>query len=74
MATKKKSYVVWEGRICGIFDNWEDCKAQVFGFEELNIRHLNPESKRKLLLRKVTATTINVFLSFGNNKKFDLAQ
>lgn len=29
---KKKFYVVWEGRIPGIYDNWPDCKAQVEGF------------------------------------------
>lgn len=30
--SKKKFYVVWEGRKKGIFDNWEDCKQAVFGF------------------------------------------
>jgi len=28
-----KFYVVWKGRNTGIFDTWDDCKAQVFGFE-----------------------------------------
>ena len=31
---KNKYYVVWHGRICGVFDNWNSCKAQVFGFED----------------------------------------
>jgi len=30
---KNKFYVVWQGRINGIFDNWNDCNAQVSGFE-----------------------------------------
>jgi len=30
---KNKFYVVWQGRINGIFDNWNDCNAQVNGFE-----------------------------------------
>jgi len=30
---KNKYYVVWQGRINGIFDNWNDCNAQVNGFE-----------------------------------------
>ncbi len=30
---KKKFYVVWEGRKSGIYDNWEDCKAQIFQYE-----------------------------------------
>ena len=29
---QKKFYVVWKGRETGIFDNWNDCKAQVDGF------------------------------------------
>ena len=30
---KNKYYVVWQGRLCGVFDNWNDCKAQVHEFE-----------------------------------------
>ena len=29
---EKKYYVVWKGRKNGIFDNWEECAAQVKGF------------------------------------------
>ena len=30
---KKKYYVVWQGRTTGIFTDWDDCEAQVKGFE-----------------------------------------
>ena len=30
---KKKFYVVWNGVHPGIYDNWEDCKLQVTGYE-----------------------------------------
>jgi len=30
---KNKFYVVWKGRTTGIFNSWEECKAQVDGFE-----------------------------------------
>ena len=30
---KRKFYVVWNGVNPGIYDNWEDCKLQVLGFE-----------------------------------------
>jgi len=30
---KNKFYVVWQGRITGVFDNWNDCNTQVNGFE-----------------------------------------
>ena len=31
MAKKKKYYVVWQGNVPGIYDNWDDCKKQVVG-------------------------------------------
>lgn len=31
--SKSKFYVVWKGRNTGIYDNWEDCKNQVLGYE-----------------------------------------
>lgn len=30
---KPKYYVVWKGRHAGIFDSWEECKAQTNGYE-----------------------------------------
>lgn len=30
---KKKFYVVWKGAKPGIYNSWDACKAQVFGFE-----------------------------------------
>lgn len=32
MAEKRKFYVVWEGRVPGIYDSWEDCLEQVEGY------------------------------------------
>lgn len=29
---KRKYYVVWVGRKTGIFETWEDCNKQIFGF------------------------------------------
>lgn len=31
MAKKPKFYVVWKGKHPGIFDSWDDCKAQITG-------------------------------------------
>lgn len=33
MSKKPKFYVVWHGRETGVFDSWEDCKAQTNGFD-----------------------------------------
>lgn len=30
---KKKYYTVWKGHHPGVFESWEDCKAQIKGFE-----------------------------------------
>ncbi|WP_370453867.1 viroplasmin family protein [Proteiniphilum sp. X52] len=30
---KKKFYVVWKGVKPGIYHSWDDCKAQISGFE-----------------------------------------
>ena len=34
MARKRKFYVVWQGVVPGIYDNWADCKAQVNAFPD----------------------------------------
>ena len=33
MAKKNKYYVVWRGRLTGIFDSWEECRKQTEGYE-----------------------------------------
>ncbi len=33
MAKKTKFYVVWKGKRPGIYESWEDCKAQIQGFK-----------------------------------------
>ena len=33
MKKEKKFYVVWCGRNTGIFENWDECKQQINGFE-----------------------------------------
>lgn len=45
MAKKVKYYVVWEGRQKGVYDSWDECKAQVFGFE--GAKYKSFESKKE---------------------------
>ncbi len=33
MAKTKKFYVVWKGKKPGIYESWDDCKAQIEGFK-----------------------------------------
>ena len=30
---KKKYYTVWKGHKTGVFESWDDCKAQINGFD-----------------------------------------
>jgi len=32
MPDKRKYYVVWKGFVCGVYEDWKSCKAQVEGF------------------------------------------
>ena len=46
---KQKFYVVWKGRKTGIFESWEECTAQIHGFNEavyksFKSRHLAEEA------------------------------
>jgi len=64
--TKNKYYVVWQGRICGVFDNWNDCKAQVDGFENAKYKSFDtkPEAEKAFL------EGYNYFYKNKSNNKF----
>lgn len=42
---KKKFYVVWEGRVPGVYDNWSDCKTQVEGFNGAKYKAFESEAE-----------------------------
>ena len=43
MAKQQKYYVVWVGEKPGVYDNWNDCKQQVYQFE--NAKYKSFENK-----------------------------
>jgi len=45
--TKKKFYVVWNGVHPGIYDNWGDCKLQVFGYENAQYKSFDTLSEAR---------------------------
>lgn len=59
---KQKFYTVWKGRKPGVYDNWEDCKAQTDGFEGARFRSF----ATKELAEKAFNTDYHEFLNFGN--------
>lgn len=53
MSSKKtKFYVVWKGRKPGIYDQWEDCKAQVFGVEKALYKSFDSEVEARFAFQK----------------------
>ncbi len=71
MAKKNKFYVVWKGKVPGVYQTWEECEKQVKGaeeakyksfetIEEANKEYKNPsfkkkESNSKVVLSKTSA-------------------
>ncbi len=47
MEKKKKFYVVWQGRIPGIYTSWPDCQAQVKDFQGAKYKSFESEEEAK---------------------------
>ncbi len=51
MAKAQKYYVVWKGRIPGIYLTWDDCKAQVDGFAEAKYKAFEGKAQAQAALK-----------------------
>jgi ribonuclease HI len=51
MAEKRKYYVVWEGRQPGVYDNWEDCKEQVFNYPKAKYMSFKSQTEAIMAFR-----------------------
>ena len=47
MAKKQKYYVVWKGRTTGIFTSWDECSAQIKGFQNAQFKSFESEALAK---------------------------
>lgn len=55
MATKKpKFYVVWKGRMPGIYDSWEKCKEQVLHYEDARYKSFESRAAAQKALEEGT--------------------
>ena len=52
MKNEKKYYVVWKGLNPGIYDNWNDCKEQVDGFENAQYKSYKTLEEAQLAYSK----------------------
>ncbi len=44
-SSKRKYYVVWEGRAPGIYDSWEECQEQINGFPGAKYRSFSNQDE-----------------------------
>ncbi|TXE12871.1 ribonuclease H [Seonamhaeicola algicola] len=61
---KKKYYTVWKGHKTGIFESWNDCKAQINNFEGAQYKSFATFDEAKKALKG------NYFDYVGKNKSF----
>jgi ribonuclease HI len=45
--SKKKFFVVWEGKEPGIYRSWEECKRQIHGFEGARFKGFSTEAEAR---------------------------
>jgi ribonuclease HI len=64
---KKKYYTVWKGKKTGVFEKWNDCKAQIKDFEGAQYKSFETFDAAK------TALEGNYFDYIGKNKGFKSA-
>lgn len=61
---KKKYYTVWKGHNTGVFDSWDDCKAQIKDFQGAQYKSFATFDAAKKALKE------NYFDYVGKNKGF----
>lgn len=52
MKATKKYYVVWKGITPGIYDNWDECKKQIFAFEGAQYKSFKTKDEAMLAYSK----------------------
>lgn len=64
MSKKKKYYTVWKGHKTGVFEKWDDCKAQIKNFDGAQYKSFGTFEAAKKALKG------NYFDYVGKNKTF----
>ncbi len=66
-AYKRKFYVVWVGRVPGIYDNWDDCLEQVTEFPGARYKSFTSQSEATLAFRGDFRDHIGVIKSIASH-------
>lgn len=64
----RKFYVVWEGRCPGIYDSWEECKAQVEGFPGSKYKAFNDQNEATEAFRGNPAEHLGILKSIASHR------
>lgn len=69
--SKRKFYVVWEGRAPGVYDSWEECEAQVSGFPGARYKAFGSQADAVAAFRGNGNDDLEIFRQIGAHK-FDI--
>lgn len=67
-APKRKFYVVWEGRAPGVYDSWEECEAQVYGFPGAKYKSFPSQADAVAAFRGENQSSLDIFRLIGSHK------
>lgn len=66
--SKRKFYVVWEGRAPGVYASWEECEAQVNGFPGARYKAFGSQSDAVAAFRGSGNDDLEIFRQIGSHK------
>lgn len=68
ISSKRKFYVVWEGRAPGVYDSWEECEAQVKGFPGAKYKGFSSQTDAVAAFRGDGSDELEIFRLIGSHK------
>lgn len=66
--TKRKFYVVWEGRAPGVYDSWEECEAQINGYPGARYKAFSSQTDAVVAFRGDGNDDLEIFRLIGSHK------
>ena len=67
--TKRKFYVVWEGRAPGVYDSWEECEAQVNGYPGARYKGFGSQADAVAAFRGDGSNELELFRLIGSKTR-----
>jgi len=68
MAPRRKFYVVWQGLAPGIYDSWDECKAQIEGFRGAKFKSFNSIEEATSAFRGSYEDQATLLIAMANRK------